>query len=169
MKEDETQETSKSDIENDNNIPHQRHRVTTKGSNVPDFAETFEALRDRYQLSSNLLSNLSKNGYVYPTGIQSYGAPILLEVCSLDLLSDQSLLISPGSRFSCYFSDRYRKNSLVSPTYIRLPSCSCNKCWIRRWTWCQSCGPCAHSRISSSNPQRMSQAYTGPEMEDCFI
>ncbi|KAJ3805841.1 P-loop containing nucleoside triphosphate hydrolase protein [Lentinula lateritia] len=79
MEEDETQETSKSDIENDNNIPHQRHRVTTKGSNVPDFAETFEALRDRYQLSSNLLSNLSKNGYAYPTGIQSYGAPILLE------------------------------------------------------------------------------------------
>ena len=73
----------KSDTEGDNSIPRQRHRVTTKGSNIPEYAETFEDLRDRYQLSSLLLSNLSNNGYSHPTGIQSYGIPILLEVLVL--------------------------------------------------------------------------------------
>ncbi|KAJ3775315.1 P-loop containing nucleoside triphosphate hydrolase protein [Lentinula raphanica] len=65
----------------------QRHRVTTKGSNVPECAETFESLRDRYQLSSHLMSNLSKNGFTYPTGIQSHGAPILLEGRDLAAIS----------------------------------------------------------------------------------
>ncbi|KAJ4485535.1 P-loop containing nucleoside triphosphate hydrolase protein [Lentinula aciculospora] len=83
----EKESTSTNGIEQNNAIPRQRHRVTTKGSNVPEFAETFEALRDRYQLSSQLLSNLSENGYSYPTGIQSYGAPILLEGRDLAAIS----------------------------------------------------------------------------------
>ncbi|KAE9409340.1 P-loop containing nucleoside triphosphate hydrolase protein [Gymnopus androsaceus JB14] len=77
----------KSDTEGDNSIPRQRHRVTTKGSNIPEYAETFEDLRDRYQLSSLLLSNLSNNGYSHPTGIQSYGIPILLESRDLAAIS----------------------------------------------------------------------------------
>ncbi|KAJ3724251.1 P-loop containing nucleoside triphosphate hydrolase protein [Lentinula guzmanii] len=85
--EDEEEATAKSDTHNDSVIPRQRHRVTTKGSNVPECAETFEALRDRYQLSSHLMLNLSKNGYSFPTGIQSYGAPILLEGRDLAAIS----------------------------------------------------------------------------------
>lgn len=57
-----------------------RQRVTAKGNNVPDPVETFEALRERYNLSSRLLSNLAQSGYKQPTGIQSHGIPILLEV-----------------------------------------------------------------------------------------
>lgn len=57
-----------------------KHRVTLKGSNVPEPADSFEALKERYRISSCLLSNLSQNGYTNPTGIQSSGIPILLEV-----------------------------------------------------------------------------------------
>ena len=57
-----------------------RQRVTAKGKNVPDPVDTFEELRERYQMSSLLLSNLVKSGYTEPTGIQSHGVPILLEV-----------------------------------------------------------------------------------------
>ncbi|KIK70400.1 hypothetical protein GYMLUDRAFT_32405 [Collybiopsis luxurians FD-317 M1] len=78
---------ARSDSEDENTTPRPRHRVTTKGSNVPDSAETFEAMRDRYQLSSLLMSNLSKNGYTYPTGIQSHGIPILLESRDLAAIS----------------------------------------------------------------------------------
>lgn len=57
-----------------------RQRVVTKGSNVPAHVEKFSALAERYQMSSLLLSNLTLHGYHDPTGIQSYGIPILLEV-----------------------------------------------------------------------------------------
>ncbi|KAF9072712.1 P-loop containing nucleoside triphosphate hydrolase protein [Rhodocollybia butyracea] len=73
--------------EQDLEIPQQRHRVTTKGSNIPDSAESFEALRDRYHLSSQIMSNLSKNDYHHPTAIQSYGIPILLESRDLAAIS----------------------------------------------------------------------------------
>ncbi|OSD05778.1 P-loop containing nucleoside triphosphate hydrolase protein [Trametes coccinea BRFM310] len=67
--------------------PMPRHRVTTKGSNVPEHVETFEALRERYQLSNHLLSNLAEHGYKRPTGIQSYGIPILMEHRDLAAIS----------------------------------------------------------------------------------
>ncbi|KAK1226960.1 RNA-dependent ATPase rok1 [Marasmius sp. AFHP31] len=67
--------------------PQQRHRVTAKGSNVPEHAETFEEMRDRYQLSTHILANLSKNGWEHPTGIQSYGIPILMESRDLAAIS----------------------------------------------------------------------------------
>ena len=60
--------------------PTQKHRVMAKGSNVPACVETFAALKDRYQIPSHLLVNLSNSGYSQPTAIQSYGIPILLEV-----------------------------------------------------------------------------------------
>ena len=60
--------------------PMPRHRVTAKGKNVPEHVETFEALRERYSLSSHLLQNLAQHGYKRPTGIQSHGIPILMEV-----------------------------------------------------------------------------------------
>ncbi|KAF9040371.1 P-loop containing nucleoside triphosphate hydrolase protein [Hymenopellis radicata] len=68
-------------------VPTQRHRVTCKGNNVPEPADTFKVLADRYHLSSLLLANLSKHGYSYPTGIQSQGVPILLESRDLAAIS----------------------------------------------------------------------------------
>ncbi|KAI0367512.1 P-loop containing nucleoside triphosphate hydrolase protein [Pilatotrama ljubarskyi] len=67
--------------------PMPRHRVTTKGNNVPEHVETFEELRKRYSLSSHLLSNLAEHGYKRPTGIQSYGIPILMEHRDLAAIS----------------------------------------------------------------------------------
>jgi ATP-dependent RNA helicase DDX52/ROK1 len=71
------------EVDDDNdtsNSPLPKHRVTAKGSRVPEHVDAFEALTDRYQVPSRLLENLSNNGYNHPTGIQSYGIPILLEV-----------------------------------------------------------------------------------------
>ncbi|KAG5729796.1 ATP-dependent RNA helicase CHR1 [Termitomyces sp. T112] len=62
-----------------------KQRVVAKGSNVPGHADSFSALKDRYQLSLHILQNLTQNGYIHPTGIQSYGIPILLE--SRDLVA----------------------------------------------------------------------------------
>lgn len=60
--------------------PMLRHRVTTKGSNVTEHVESFQQLEERYQIPSYLLSNLKQSGYKRPTGIQSHGIPILMEV-----------------------------------------------------------------------------------------
>jgi len=59
-----------------------KHRVNVKGVNVPAPAETFQDLGVRYNLPSLILSNLAQNGFTHPTGIQSHGIPILLEVRS---------------------------------------------------------------------------------------
>jgi ATP-dependent RNA helicase DDX52/ROK1 len=59
-----------------------RHRVAAKGNNIPERADTFEELQDRYHIHSQLMGNLKRYGYEYPTGIQSSGCPILLEVSS---------------------------------------------------------------------------------------
>ncbi|CDO70922.1 hypothetical protein BN946_scf184829.g30 [Trametes cinnabarina] len=67
--------------------PMPRHRVTTKGNNVPEHVESFEVLRERYQLSNHLLANLAEHGYKRPTGIQSYGIPILMEHRDLAAIS----------------------------------------------------------------------------------
>ncbi|TFK40884.1 P-loop containing nucleoside triphosphate hydrolase protein [Crucibulum laeve] len=64
-----------------------KHRVVTKGFNVPPHANTFDALTNRYRIPSHLLANLSTNGYTQPTSIQSYGIPILLEHRDLAAIS----------------------------------------------------------------------------------
>ncbi|KAJ7275529.1 P-loop containing nucleoside triphosphate hydrolase protein [Mycena haematopus] len=64
-----------------------RQRIVAKGSNVPTHADTFDELVERYQMSTLLLSNLAHNGYTHPTGIQSYGIPILLESRDLAAIS----------------------------------------------------------------------------------
>lgn len=74
----ENEDATAEEAEDDPPMP--RHRVTAKGKNVPEHVETFEALRGRYGLSSQLLQNLAQHGYKRPTGIQSYGIPILMEV-----------------------------------------------------------------------------------------
>lgn len=60
--------------------PMPKHRVTAKGKNVPEHINTFKELQERYHIGSQLMVNLERNGYKYPTGIQSSGCPILLEV-----------------------------------------------------------------------------------------
>ncbi|EMD41525.1 hypothetical protein CERSUDRAFT_146544 [Gelatoporia subvermispora B] len=67
--------------------PMPRHRVTTKGNNVPEHVESFQALQERYALSNRLLTNLEESGYKRPTGIQSYGIPILMESRDLAAIS----------------------------------------------------------------------------------
>lgn len=77
---DEDEDTDEEDVPMDDEPPMPRHRVTTKGNNVPEHADTFEALRDRYNIPPHLFANLAESGYKRPTGIQSYGVPILMEV-----------------------------------------------------------------------------------------
>ncbi|EJF58459.1 P-loop containing nucleoside triphosphate hydrolase protein [Dichomitus squalens LYAD-421 SS1] len=67
--------------------PMPRHRVTTKGKDVPEHVETFEALRERFHLPSHLLQKLAQHGYKRPTGIQSHGIPILMERRDLAAIS----------------------------------------------------------------------------------
>jgi ATP-dependent RNA helicase DDX52/ROK1 len=59
-----------------------RHRVAIKGDNAPRRVDTFKELRSRYCIHSQLMDNLKRYGYEHPTGIQSAGCPILLEVSS---------------------------------------------------------------------------------------
>jgi ATP-dependent RNA helicase DDX52/ROK1 len=59
----------------------QKQRVKVRGQAVPAPVNTFEELNKRYKVSSNLITNLKRSGFEYPTGIQSYGCPVLLEVC----------------------------------------------------------------------------------------
>ncbi|KAK7471008.1 RNA-dependent ATPase rok1 [Stygiomarasmius scandens] len=82
----EQDEDDEDDEEDGSQLP-QQHRVTTKGHNVPEHADTFAQMRDRFHFSSHLMANLSKNGYSRPTGIQSYGIPILLSSRDLAAIS----------------------------------------------------------------------------------
>ncbi|KAL1952318.1 hypothetical protein VTO73DRAFT_1467 [Trametes versicolor] len=84
---DEDEGTDEEDVPMDDEPPMPRHRVTTKGNNVPEHADTFEALRDRYNIPPHLFANLAESGYKRPTGIQSYGVPILMEHRDLAAIS----------------------------------------------------------------------------------
>lgn len=80
------EDTENSDEENEEmgaeepGPPTQKHRITMKGLNPPKEAATFEEIKERYSLPQQLYANLAKNDYRYPTGIQSSGVPVLLEV-----------------------------------------------------------------------------------------
>ncbi|KZT67658.1 P-loop containing nucleoside triphosphate hydrolase protein [Daedalea quercina L-15889] len=76
LTDEDVERTEKSD---EDDPPMPRHRVTTKGSNVPEHINSFQQLQEKYQIPYNLLSNLSQCGYKRPTGIQSHGIPILME------------------------------------------------------------------------------------------
>lgn len=60
------------------------HRVAVRGTNVPQYLDSFEALKENYGLPSQLFSNLCSNGYKKPTSIQAYCAPILLSVSLIE-------------------------------------------------------------------------------------
>ncbi|KAF9454979.1 P-loop containing nucleoside triphosphate hydrolase protein [Macrolepiota fuliginosa MF-IS2] len=58
--------------------PQMKHKVTSRGNNIPEAIETFDHLRNEHQIPSQLLQNLPKNGYNHPTSIQSHAIPIIL-------------------------------------------------------------------------------------------
>ena len=74
--------SKKSRIEEKREWPSEKHRVVIKGSDVPLPIESFRELEGRFKVTTQLLSNLSKNGYSTPTGIQSHATPVLCEVCA---------------------------------------------------------------------------------------
>lgn len=80
IQEDDTDEDDANEGQEASSSSMPRQRVTAKGNNVPDPVDSFEALRNRYNVSARLLSNLDDSGYKQPTGIQAHGVPILLEV-----------------------------------------------------------------------------------------
>ncbi|KAI0294829.1 P-loop containing nucleoside triphosphate hydrolase protein [Russula brevipes] len=85
----EDEEGSGSDMagEHSTKSPMLRHRITTKGNNPPNRVDTFDELRDKYRIHSQLMGNLKRYGYKHPTGIQSAGCPILLESRDLAAIS----------------------------------------------------------------------------------
>lgn len=117
-------DVSESEVD-DNKAGPSRQRVTAKGSDVPDPITSFKSLKDRYHIGSQILTNLSQYGYKEPTGIQSHGVPILMEVsyvcCQMLEVLKNSLL---GSRFSCDFSHWYGQNIIVPPSFVRSIGCA---------------------------------------------
>ena len=87
-------EHSEKETQEQDSLPAPKHRVTAKGTDVPESLDTFEAMARRYSLPSLVMSNLTKYGYAHPTAIQSHGIPILMEVrgtVSLDFWPDSTL------------------------------------------------------------------------------
>lgn len=64
--------------------PLTTHRIATRGTNIPQHIDSFEALKNTYELPSQLFSNLYSIGYSKPTSIQAYCAPILLSVSFME-------------------------------------------------------------------------------------
>lgn len=62
--------------------PMFRHRVKTTGDDVPEHLAAFDDMQTRYNVPPRILSNLTSNGFITPTGIQAYGIPILLAASS---------------------------------------------------------------------------------------
>ncbi|KAI6134153.1 P-loop containing nucleoside triphosphate hydrolase protein [Pisolithus croceorrhizus] len=58
--------------------PARKHRVVSKGSDIPTPADKFEELVERYGMAPRLLANLREHNYKHPTGVQAHGIPILL-------------------------------------------------------------------------------------------
>ncbi|KAJ3575900.1 hypothetical protein NP233_g782 [Leucocoprinus birnbaumii] len=67
--------------------PTEKHRVTSKGTDIPESLESFEAIHEEYRLPTHIYQNLSKSGYHYPTSIQSHAIPILLKSRDLAAIS----------------------------------------------------------------------------------
>jgi hypothetical protein len=56
------------------------HRIAATGARVPRAAGDFVSLQSRYEVPSELMDNLAKNGFAHPTAIQSQAIPVLMEV-----------------------------------------------------------------------------------------
>lgn len=70
--------------ENVNRI-RKKLRLSVNGDGVPAPIESFDDLRTRFGVSSNLVNNLTKLGYAEPTPIQTQAWPIMLKVCYVSL------------------------------------------------------------------------------------
>ncbi|KAI6159532.1 P-loop containing nucleoside triphosphate hydrolase protein [Pisolithus thermaeus] len=67
--------------------PARKHRVVSKGSDIPTPADKFEEFVERYGMAPRLLANLREHNYKHPTGVQAHGIPILLEGRDLAAIS----------------------------------------------------------------------------------
>ncbi|KAI6153280.1 P-loop containing nucleoside triphosphate hydrolase protein [Pisolithus tinctorius] len=84
--EDQLSDDGSSDEEADG-TPARKHRVVSKGSDIPMPADKFEELTERYGMAPRLLANLREHNYKHPTGVQAHGIPILLEGRDLAAIS----------------------------------------------------------------------------------
>lgn len=87
------EEKLKAQAEEKVNLLRKKLRLSVSGDGVPAPVESFEDLRQRYGVSSNLINNLRKSGYKEPTPIQSQTWPIMLKVCSLLLCKSEIIVV----------------------------------------------------------------------------
>ncbi|VDC01933.1 unnamed protein product [Peniophora sp. CBMAI 1063] len=80
-------DNSEAEGEEEGNARVPGQRVTVKGDGAPDPASSFGSMKERYDIPGHVMSNLEKFGFKTPTGIQSYGCPILLEKRDLAAIS----------------------------------------------------------------------------------
>ena len=127
-----------------------RQRVTIKGNNAPKRADTFKELHDRYRIHSQLMNNLKRYDYEHPTGIQSAGCPILLEVSSL-IEKDSIDLMVTVPRFGCYIPNWHRKDIILPFASFYSPQVSDVKFYGK----CKERCPCGHpgsnTRVGTPN------------------
>lgn len=55
------------------------HRITAVGNNVPAPVESFQELADKYNVSQQIIDNLTSSGYTEPTPIQMQAVPVMLQ------------------------------------------------------------------------------------------
>ncbi|XP_058948166.2 probable ATP-dependent RNA helicase DDX52 [Pocillopora verrucosa] len=60
------------------NILRRANRIHVKGSDIPDLAENFSELQERYKLASYMIENVTKRGYHKPTPIQMQAVPLMI-------------------------------------------------------------------------------------------
>ncbi|XP_071448067.1 probable ATP-dependent RNA helicase DDX52 isoform X2 [Hetaerina americana] len=56
-----------------------QHKITVNGKNSPNPIESFEQLKDLYNVRDDLIQNIKDAGYEYPTPIQMQAIPIMME------------------------------------------------------------------------------------------
>lgn len=61
-----------------------KYHIHVKGSNPPDPLETFDEMKTKYGIDSQVFDNLFSCGYNVPTPIQMQAIPIMASVCVAD-------------------------------------------------------------------------------------
>ena len=98
-----------------------KHRVTAKGTNVPECIDRFEALKSRYTVPSLLFTNLISSGYLEPTAIQASAVPILLEVRSVCVSCGTDIHLCTEARPGGYIADGYGKDPCLLASNLCRP------------------------------------------------
>lgn len=60
------------------NMARRENHIYVKGSDIPDLAETFSDLQERYRLAPYMIENVTKRGYQQPTPIQMQAIPLMI-------------------------------------------------------------------------------------------